>query len=205
MLPWGLCWVPTLSSCWFLCIGEHWVSTRGPCWTGGYGQDGGQGAAAGHNPFSHPTLWSGGGPGASIHPAPGAGALPTELAGAEALSQQAPSWAWQRFLFSQSCQKLCGFPSLPSHKLAFTSPYGSLAGSSPVSHRLPLLSSCLQVPNQNVAPQYLRGRSSGTARRLWDSQWARVPLLGWHWMQMPTFGTGHSVPLAMSAWHREHR
>lgn len=57
--------------------------------------------------------------------------------------------------FSQSCQKLCGFPSLPSHKLLFTSPYGSLAGSSPVSHRLPLLSSCLQVPNQNVAPQYL--------------------------------------------------
>lgn len=35
------------------------------------------------------------------------------------------------------------FPSLSSHELMLTSPYCLLAGSSPVSHRLPLFSSCL--------------------------------------------------------------
>lgn len=174
-----------MSSHWFLCIGEHWVSTSGPCWTGGYGQDGGQGAAAGHSPFAHPTLCGERvplGP-VSFLPLGPVSILPVGLVSCP------QSWLEQRLCPSRSPSGLgrgsffpelseaLWFPSLPSHKLVITSPYCSLPGSSPVSHRLPLLSSCLQVPNQNVAPQYLRGGSPGTARRLLDRQWTRVPLL----------------------------
>lgn len=178
-MTWTLCLAPCAavglvlgahtSSCWFLCTGEHWVSTRGPCWTGGYRQNGGQGAAAGHRPFAHPTLC-----GERVPPGPVP--CPQSWLAQRLCPSRCPAGLGRGSFFPELSEALW-FPSLPSHKLLFSSPYCSPTGSSPLSHRLPLLSSCLQVPHQNVAPQYLRGRSPGTARRLLDSQWTRVPLL----------------------------
>lgn len=68
--------------------------------------------------------------------------------------------------------------SLPSHKPVLTPRCCFLAGSSPVSHRLPLLSPCVQVLDQNVAPQHLRGRWRGQCRSCLGRQGGGVVISG---------------------------
>lgn len=121
---------------------------------------------------------------------------PWPPAGAEALA--ALLWAWQRLLSpGGSGRSGPSLPSLPSHKPVLTPLCCFLAGSSPLSHRLPLFSPCVQVLNQNVAPQHLRGRWLGQCRSFSGRQGGHVVISGLKFQALVTSTTLETLRL----WH----